>query len=196
MTDLLDRLVLAHQTIRCLESHPRYRIKVIASAQDRHHSKFGIGPTGKVEFFTSGELGAQDFDTVAIRIELEQDGTTTKDEQIRVFRDDSVDNPYAFEVSELWISFVRCHNVLSDSNHASATVGLKMLIRAPHLNSFSYQGLSNPFGSLVSAICDIMEQQTHLYQLIRHFRRDVYTFGEAISRLRFLTFSEEGVPSG
>ena len=54
---------------------------------------------------------ALDFNTVTIGIEFEQNSLAPKHKQVGVFRDDSIDQTFLFQLGQLCISFIRCNNV-------------------------------------------------------------------------------------
>lgn len=54
---------------------------------------------------------ALDFNTVTIGVEFEQNSLTPKHKQVGVFRDDSIDQTFLFQVGELCIGFIRCNNI-------------------------------------------------------------------------------------
>ena len=112
LNNLLDRLILLHQSMSLLQPDPDNTIQIIASTKNRHLTKFLVGPAGEIDLSTDAEILSSDFETSSVAIELEEDEFAAEDEEVGIFCDDSVDDAGSFEVGELWIRFVRCDDVL------------------------------------------------------------------------------------
>lgn len=91
----LGLAIFAHETIGRLEAHTRNTVEVITATENSHLTELLICPAGKVVFLARCKFGSQDLDTVAIRVEFEEDCATAKDEEIRVFCDDAVDDTHS-----------------------------------------------------------------------------------------------------
>jgi hypothetical protein len=105
-----------------------------------HPSELGLSPSHKAKLATRSEIVPDDMYTFSVPVQLvdnlfdeatqavvnisaiashrarRKNGDcthvpTTKDEQIRILRDDPIYDPFLFEVSQLGVRFVRCDDI-------------------------------------------------------------------------------------
>lgn len=71
-----------------------------------------IAPSGQVVFAAFRKVVARDRNAVSFSVELEENVSAAKDEEVRVLRDDCVDEAALLEVRKLRVGFVRRDDVL------------------------------------------------------------------------------------
>lgn len=71
-----------------------------------HFSELFVGPVVQWDLRYTSKVLATNADTIPVRIKLEYHAFTTKDQEIRVFRDDALNNADSLKIRHLCISFV------------------------------------------------------------------------------------------
>ena len=87
---LLCSLVLPHESISSLQSQSDDTVQIIATWQNRHLSKLFVTPLAKVVLFALREIIPRDRDAVSFAIEFEEYRSTTENEEVGIFSDDSI----------------------------------------------------------------------------------------------------------
>lgn len=77
-----------------------------------HSPKLDIGPSVHRERIDQSQFLSFYTDTLPIALQLENNMSTSKHQQIRIFSDDPIDITFSFEKAQLSIGFVGSYDVI------------------------------------------------------------------------------------
>lgn len=109
-----------------LEADTWDRGQIVASGKHGHAPELEIAPPVHVQLADVTEPRAVDGDARPVLLQFEDDLLAAEDEQVRVLRNDAVDNALAFEIEELGIGLVWSDDVLDAFRTKSLLVSYVM----------------------------------------------------------------------